>query len=182
MNSRTWQPFLWDVRYRPPRATNPGDEPGERACPPLAEKACRPYSVLLPVGFAVPSALPRPRCALTAPFHPDLAKDGPCKAVCSLWHCPWGRPRRRLSGTASPWSPDFPPRLTTERLPGRLIRGTDCAAGGAGSRLGGHFSSEERAYICDPKAALNSESRLLGSLGRHREREGFRPAHASPDR
>jgi hypothetical protein len=31
---------------------------------------CRPYSVLLPVGFALPPALPRARCALTAPFHP----------------------------------------------------------------------------------------------------------------
>ena len=31
---------------------------------------CRPYSVLLPVGFAVPSPLPETRCALTAPFHP----------------------------------------------------------------------------------------------------------------
>jgi len=30
----------------------------------------RPYSVLLPVGFAVPSLLPATRCALTAPFHP----------------------------------------------------------------------------------------------------------------
>ena len=30
----------------------------------------RPYSVLLPVGFTVPSALPQTRCALTAPFHP----------------------------------------------------------------------------------------------------------------
>ena len=30
----------------------------------------RPYSVLLPVGFSVPSLLPRTRCALTAPFHP----------------------------------------------------------------------------------------------------------------
>ena len=30
----------------------------------------RPYSVLLPVGFAVPFLLPGPRCALTAPFHP----------------------------------------------------------------------------------------------------------------
>ncbi len=28
------------------------------------------YSVLLPVGFAMPSALPPTRCALTAPFHP----------------------------------------------------------------------------------------------------------------
>jgi hypothetical protein len=30
----------------------------------------RPYSVLLPVGFAMPPALPHTRCALTAPFHP----------------------------------------------------------------------------------------------------------------
>jgi len=31
---------------------------------------CRPYAVLLPVGFAVPLALPSARCALTAPFRP----------------------------------------------------------------------------------------------------------------
>ena len=31
---------------------------------------CRPYSVLLPVWFAMPFPLPDPRCALTAPFHP----------------------------------------------------------------------------------------------------------------
>ncbi len=31
---------------------------------------CRPYSVLLPVGFTMPVPLPEPRCALTAPFHP----------------------------------------------------------------------------------------------------------------
>jgi hypothetical protein len=30
-------------------------------------------------------------------------------AVCSLWHCPWGRPRRALPGAVFPWSPDFPP-------------------------------------------------------------------------
>jgi len=36
---------------------------------------CHPYLVLLPVGFAVPSALPHPRCALTAPFHPYLGND-----------------------------------------------------------------------------------------------------------
>src|SRR3954453_23201933 len=37
--------------------------------------ACRPYSVLLPVGFSIPSALLRPRGALTAPFFPS--PDGP---------------------------------------------------------------------------------------------------------
>jgi hypothetical protein len=31
---------------------------------------CRPYSVLLPVWFAMPPPLPEARCALTAPFHP----------------------------------------------------------------------------------------------------------------
>ena len=30
-------------------------------------------------------------------------------AVCFLWHCPWGCPRRRLTGTVPPRSPDFPP-------------------------------------------------------------------------
>jgi len=34
---------------------------------------CRPYSVLLPVWFAMPFPLPDPRCALTAPFHPYRA-------------------------------------------------------------------------------------------------------------
>jgi len=34
----------------------------------------RPYLVLLPVGLAVPFSLPRPRCALTAPFQPCLAE------------------------------------------------------------------------------------------------------------
>jgi hypothetical protein len=32
--------------------------------------SCRPYLVLLPVGFALPRPLPAARCALTAPFHP----------------------------------------------------------------------------------------------------------------
>ena len=30
------------------------------------------------------------------------------RAVCFLWHFPWGRPRRALPGTVFPWSPDFP--------------------------------------------------------------------------
>ena len=37
---------------------------------PGAETPCHPYSVLLPVGFALPHTLPCGRCALTAPFHP----------------------------------------------------------------------------------------------------------------
>jgi hypothetical protein len=79
---------------------------------------CRPYSVLLPVWFAMPFPSPDPRCALTAPFHPyspppfipppQAGEGGVGEAVRSLWHCPWGCPRRMLSGTVCRWSPDFP--------------------------------------------------------------------------
>ncbi len=36
------------------------------------------------------------------------APKGRRRAVHSLWHCPWGHPRRTLSGTVCRWSPDFP--------------------------------------------------------------------------
>lgn len=80
---------------------------------PAAETACRPYSVLLPAGFALPSPLPAMRCALAAPFHPCRAcapSRAGVPAVCFLWHCPWGCPRRPLAAAAHPWSPDFPRR------------------------------------------------------------------------
>jgi hypothetical protein len=50
---------------RPDPDTDPATPP---ACANGAPR--RPYSVLLPVGFALPLRLPATRCALTAPFHP----------------------------------------------------------------------------------------------------------------
>ena len=55
--------------------------------------------------------------------HPfTLAAPAPSRtlamAVCFLWHCPWGRPRRALPGTVFPWSPDFPPRRGIPRQGG----------------------------------------------------------------
>ena len=76
----------------------------------------RPYSVLLPVGFALPPLLPEARCALTAPFHPYPQMQ----AVCSLWHFPWGHPRRALPATVVPRSPDFPRVLAHPRPPDPL--------------------------------------------------------------
>jgi hypothetical protein len=64
-----------------------------------------------------------------------LRPDGPplCaalslrKAVCFLWHFPWGRPRRTLSGAVFPWSPDFPPPGLTQAA---AIRPTGSACNG----------------------------------------------------
>ena len=85
--------------------------PGQRCENTLAgaNPACRPYSVLLPVGFTMPPLSPGARCALTAPFHPCRPTANGGSAVCFLWHFPWGCPRRALPGTVFPWSPDFPP-------------------------------------------------------------------------
>ena len=105
---------------RPTRTT--GLETGLRP-PPRGDRRRRPYLVLLPVGFAMPPTLPPARCALTAPFHPypQPSRSPTRRAVCSLWHFPWGHPRRALPGTVSPWSPDFPPPPRgRERPSGRL--------------------------------------------------------------
>ncbi len=57
---------------------------------------CQRRGALLPHRFALARG--------TGP----LARTDLAQAVCFLWHCPWGRPRRRLAGTVFPWSPDFP--------------------------------------------------------------------------
>ena len=61
-------------------------EPARIPAYPKAHREIPPYLVLLRVGFALPGALLRRRCALTAPFHPYLSLAA--RAVCFLWHFP----------------------------------------------------------------------------------------------
>ena len=72
-------------------------------------------------------------CRTVSPLPWPMVSHG-CGAVCFLWHFPWGRPRRPLTGTVFPWSPDFPPsRVAAEqRLPGRLDA-VSCSGAGMGS-------------------------------------------------
>jgi len=69
------------------------------------------------------------------------------RAVCFLWHCPWGRPRRPLAGTVFPWSPDFPPpaleaRKATIRPSGEAHpRGSEAAAQWGKTKSGEPFDS-----------------------------------------
>ena len=57
--------FVAERLTRPTRATTRKHAFGPKS-------KCCPYSVLLPVWFALPPLLPIARCALTAPFHPYL--------------------------------------------------------------------------------------------------------------
>ena len=94
--ARTWRPFLWDGRCRPPRATNPGDglETGLDALSPArvapirscsrwglpCRPRCRVRRALLPHPFTLTPSLSRAcRGRISGPA------DG---AVCFLWHCP----------------------------------------------------------------------------------------------
>jgi len=63
--SHSSRPRIAPRLQQPTRAVD-----AKRTCP-LA-RTRRPYSALLRVGFAMRAALPPPRCALTAPFHPCL--------------------------------------------------------------------------------------------------------------
>ena len=102
----------------------------------------RPYSVLLPVGFAMPLPLPAARCALTAPFHPcpapplSLPASGEgrvgerrsvlCGTVPGIApRFREGFSRRTLSGTACPWSPDFPLGAAFRHWTQAAVRPTD---------------------------------------------------------
>src|SRR5215510_9719505 len=104
------------------------DRPGRRrgntaaGCP-----ACRPYLVLLPVGFAVPLPLPVARWALTPPFHPcrPASRAGGLFSVAlSLGSPPPDVIRHRVSvepGLSSP--PRLPAKAQPSgRLTGRVAR------------------------------------------------------------
>jgi hypothetical protein len=85
---------------RPTRATA-----RKHACP--ANRTCRPYLVLLRVGFAMPPLLPGARCALTAPFHPYRWAEARRRfAFCCT--VPGVAPAGRYPAPLFPWSPDFP--------------------------------------------------------------------------
>src|SRR5260370_11837993 len=80
-----WQSFILARHYCRALATYPGVK---RSGPLLL-----PYLVLLHVGFALPAGSLRPRCALTAPFHPYLARGGIFSVALSVRNAFSGSPR-----------------------------------------------------------------------------------------
>gem|GEM_PF-1207593 len=64
------RPFLWTPPRGGVHAANPGGGAGCPCVHGFRRSAGRPYSALLPVGFAMPPPLPGARWALAPPFHP----------------------------------------------------------------------------------------------------------------
>ena len=81
--------FIWTRRHRraPPIVSGSGLPAGLRPEPRLTR-----CLALHPVGFTVPADSRRPRCALTAPFHPYPPSPKLTWAVCFLWHFPYPGP------------------------------------------------------------------------------------------
>src|SRR5213082_2808312 len=108
---RGW-PFIWDVRCRTPRATDPSG--GAEGPPGSASQSQRRLPLLL--GLAPGGVYPAAAVAggavrsyrTISPLPPAAQGRNGFGGV-FLWHFPWGRPRRALPGTVPPWSPDFPP-------------------------------------------------------------------------
>ena len=70
-------------------------------------------------GLPCHRVLPPARCALTAPFHPYLPAFADIGGVLSVALSVGSRPPG-VTWHLALWSPDFPPRRETPRLPGRL--------------------------------------------------------------
>jgi hypothetical protein len=100
-------------------------------------------------GWGLPSRPGRPGrwCALAAPFHPCLClpgEPGGPSAVCSLWHCPAGRPDWHLASTLPCGAPTF-----LDAVPGRPGRRRGHPAGvlSSGPLLGSRWVT---IHLCGP--------------------------------
>ena len=84
----------------PPASCGPPGDSAGPASTAASPRPVRPLFDLAPGGVYRAGRSPGRWCALTAPFHPCHAPGNPGRsAVCSLWHCPAGRPDWRLAST-----------------------------------------------------------------------------------
>src|SRR3954451_5916363 len=127
---------------------------------------CRPYSVLLPVGFTMPGPLPDPRCALTAPFHPYRAEaprsDGGRFVLCGTVPgvAPAGRyPAPYVDGARTFLS------CGLSALAGAAVRPTDGSRDGGCGQLRQAISPAAIAKIIYPVDVVGGIGRSTGCIG-----------------
>ena len=142
------RPFLWDAPRGAPLAANPGGGAGPPPRPPRRDRSPDPAPPAAPIRPCSRWGLPcRPRrrgrgALLPHPFtlarrvRPRPFGRGQGRAVCFLWHFPWGRPRRPLAGTVVPVEPGLsssPGANRGQRPSSRLARQRYVRAGAPAS-------------------------------------------------
>jgi hypothetical protein len=145
-------------------ASDPDMDPGTETCSQVTVLN-RPYSVLLPVGFAVPPALPPTRCALTAPFHPCRPgpaisgkgmtgwSGGPFSVALSLGLHPPDVIRHRMS-----MEPGLSSRADLSALVRAAVRPTDRGKHGEGLGRGQDPPSASACLErCEPRVTLGDQ-------------------------
>ena len=112
---------------------------------------------VVPIRFCSRRGLPcrvryRPRGALLP--HLFTLTPGKPEAVRFLWHFPWGRPRRTLSGAVFPWSPDFPPpKPFLTKASGAAARPTGRGYMRRGAGGVNHWSLSLRLFTCSGRVS-----------------------------
>jgi hypothetical protein len=126
-----------------------------------------PYSVLLRMGFAMRSASPQTRGALTSPFHPSLA-DSPRdrghvangREVYSLWHFPRGRPHSPLASILPCGARTFlPQRPRADATSDRLSR-----SDGASVLVDGETATGKRLRALEPSPRGTANVRSVEAI------------------
>ena len=161
------RPFVWDAPYSAPHATNPGDGARTPLRHLLSQDRRPPLFGLAPGGVypAAPVAGGAVRSCRTVsplPAGPQV-RLGSVRAVCFLWHFPWGRPRRPLTGTVFPWSPDFPPPLPLGSGRPAVWLSGDAPGPGAGQ---GSWANSTKVAARYRQASLTTEQRGHREEGR----------------
>ena len=159
------RPFVWDVRCRTPRATNPSgdaEDAGRDGAPrPAAPiRSCSRWGLPCRLRRRNRGALLPPRFTLTG--RPG-APGGP--AVCFLWHFPWGRPRRALPGTVPPWSPDLPHRARGPARPSGLLNRAAIQTFSSSSRKRASSSHSSSRAAISARAPLSSSAACANRSG-----------------
>ncbi len=130
------QPFIWQKHHCFTQATYPETSASNRAS--LHAATVFPYLVLHRMGFTMPSLLPDPRCALTAPFHPYLPVytniGGLLSAALAV-----GSRRPAVSWHPALRCPDFPPKPNGSR---------DCPTHFCGDILTQSSGKHQREHYC----------------------------------
>lgn len=133
---------------------------------PSCIRGCAPAYLELLSGWRLPcrSVSRRPRCALTAPFHPYLISGLAPEAIGGLLSVALFRVSSRMAVSHHPalWSPDFPRPLRSKpsrpRLPG-LLCGIDFNIGGKGNSA----HSLRRGFLCGGRCVSSAKARLAGA-------------------